>query len=410
MTSVAAALHELRSTATAEGPFGLYEHVRQHGPVARKDDRTWVVTGFQECNEVLRSKSFGVPRLHGQSEPGLRGRGASLAAFAASMLFSNEAPHDRMRSVVSFCFTPVQVELLTETIERVADSLLEEMAADLRAGVPVDLVDRFAARLPMAVVAAMMGFDREDEQWFRQVATQIAIATDGVADAADLAVADQAMSSLTDYFEGVLAADQADPGGALLTVMREAFEAGTLERRELLGNLMLLLTAGFETTSFLISASVLQAVQDGLGAALAADPALLDGFVGEALRFHPPVHLTTRECLQDTTAFGATLHRGDRLVLLLAAANRDPRRFDRPSVFDPARDAVSISFGAGKHFCLGASLARLECRVAVRTLFDRYPDLQLSEVPRWRRRLVVRGLEDLPVELCHTRQAATLAG
>lgn len=404
MNEVKTALHRLNSSAGTLDPYPIYEEIRGLGSVARRDDSTLVISGFHECSRALRNTALAVPDapMYDATRPGWRER-PSLMAFLNSMLFSNDENHDRMRAVVRFAFTPPKIEELRSTIQQMADDLLEEISRALVAGEEVDLIEQFAARLPMAVVTSMMGFDRDDEQWFRQIATELAVATDGAARPADLTVADDAMRDLRDYFETTLGPPGQDaPGGpnSLLSVMKRAHDSPspTLNDLELGGNLMLLLTAGFETTSFLIGLAALHAMEGGYQQRLGQDSEFATTFVEEALRFYPPVHITTRVALQDLEIEGHKLRAGSRVILLLAAANRDPEQFSRPLEFEPTRDPRPLSFGAGKHFCLGAPLARVEAHVALQTLFRRFPTLEPGR-PTARNRVVVRGLDTLPALL-----------
>ncbi|MCE7079493.1 cytochrome P450 [Streptomyces sp. ST2-7A] len=397
----------LTALATPEGrrdPYPLYEVLRGHGDPARSGPGRLVVTGYRTCSLALRDNTLLVPdsTAYDETRPGWR-RHSSLRGFTDSMLFSNPPDHGRLRALVGFAFTPPRVGELRSVIEGMADRLLDRLAGPAARGEPVDLVEEFAARLPMAVISTMLGFPERDERWFRETAAAVAVSTDGMPDETAMARADSAMDALTAYFGKVTGERREQPGGDLVTHLTRVRDATPqrLSEAELMGNLMVLLTAGFETTSFLIAHGVLLALAHPDHARrLRTDPDFAPGFVEEALRMEPPVHLTSRLASADTELDGTALPRGTRLTLVLAAANRDPERFIDPHRFVPDRPGnQSLSFGAGGHFCLGAPLARLEAAIALPRLLRRFPSMRTAGAPVHRDRRVVRGLARMPLYL-----------
>ncbi|MET9370678.1 cytochrome P450 [Streptomyces griseoflavus] len=388
-----------------QDPYPLYEAIRAHGDLARRGPGRLVVTGYDACARALRD-----PRLHVQDRtaydaayPAWRSH-SSLRAFTSSMLYSNGPDHSRLRSLAGFAFTPPRVRDLAQVVEDMADRLLDRMARLAAAGEPVDVIAEFASRLPVAVIGAVLGFPEEDQVWFRETASAIAVATDGFSDPSALHRADAAMDDLARYF-GVLVDDRRRrPADDLLTTLTAAHdgEPRRLSHEELMGTLMVLLTAGFETTSFLIGHGVMIALDHAPYARrLREEPDFADAYVEEILRYEPPVHVTSRFAADDTELLGTAVPRGTRLTLIMAAANRDPLRFTAPDRFDPARGGSPgpLSFGAGPHYCLGAPLARLEARIALPRLLRRFPRLAASAPPVYRDRWVVRGLDTYPLVL-----------
>ncbi|MEU2282414.1 cytochrome P450 [Streptomyces sp. NPDC013178] len=387
-----------------QDPYPLYEAIRAHGDLAWRGRGRLVVTGYDECARALRDT-----RLHVQDRaaydaayPAWRSH-SSLRAFTSSMLYSNGADHTRLRSLAGFAFTPPRVRELTAAVEDMADRLLDRMAALGADGTPVDVIAEFASRLPVAVVSAVLGFPEEDQVWFRDMASAIAVSTDGFSDPAALHRADAAMDALAGYFDDLVERRRRRPAEDLVTALAEVHrgEPGRLSHEELMGNLMVLLTAGFETTSFLIGHGVMLALDHAPYARRLRDDAdFADAYVEEILRYEPPVHVTSRWAADDTDLLGAAVPRGTRLTLVLAAANRDPRRFTAPDRFVPGRRAPQpLSFGAGPHYCLGAPLARLEARIALPRLLRRFPDLSATGRPVYRDRWVVRGLDTYSLTL-----------
>ncbi|MGR6975146.1 cytochrome P450 [Streptomyces cynarae] len=391
--------------ATARGrqdPYPLYEAVRTHGQATWFGPGKLVVVGYEECDRALRDT-----RLHVQdaarydaSAPGWRDH-SSLRAFTSSMLYSNPPDHSRLRAVAGFAFTPPRIRRLRSVIEEMTERLLDRMAGLGSTGSAVDLIAEFASRLPVAVISAMLGFPEQDQVWFRDMASAIAVSTDGFRDVAALERADRAMDEMTAYFADLVGRRRREPRDDLVThlVRTHDDDPHRLGHDELMGTLMVLLTAGFETTSFLIGHGALLALQrPALAERLRAEPDFVTGYVEEILRFEPPVHVTSRWAAADTELPGTAVPAGTRLTLILAAANRDARRFADPDQFDPdRRDNRPLSFGAGGHFCLGAPLARLEAQIALPRLFTRFPRLAVTEPPVYRDRWVVRGLDTFPV-------------
>ncbi|GGS57761.1 MULTISPECIES: cytochrome P450 [Actinokineospora] len=398
-------LAAFRALGTEEGrqdPYPLYEAIRAHGDLVPVKPGTFVAVGYRECARILRD-----PRLQVQDGtafdriyPDWRAH-SSVRAFTDSMLYSNPPVHGRQRGTVNTEFTPQQVARLRPVIVETVAGLLDRVDDLGAGGSAVDLMDEFATRLPIAVVSAMLGFDEDRVTWFRDLATAIAVATDGFGDADALATADAAMDELAEHFEGLIARKRGCPAGDIVSSLVGLHDADSarLSHQELIGNMMLLLTAGFETTAFLTGDGALMAIANpGYAARLRTDDAFTERYVEEVLRVEPPVHVTSRWATEDLVMFGTRIPAGARVVVVLAAGNRDPRRYPDPGRFDPSRvRSQPLSFGGGIHFCLGAALARLEARIALPMLFRRFPGIALAGTATYRDRWVIRGLRTLPV-------------
>lgn len=400
-------LEALEALGTPEGrqdPYPFYEAIRAHGDLVPVKKGRLIAVGYAECDRALRE-----PKLHVQDGksydiiyPEWR-RHSSIRGFTSSMLYNNPPAHGRLRGTVSFAFTPPRVQELRSVIETMADSLLDRMADLGSDGSSVDIIAEFASRLPIAVISGMLGFPSEDQVWFRDMASTVAVSTDGFTDPAALVAADAAMDELSAYFEALLAERRRNPADDLVTMLARVHddEGDRLSHDELMGNMMVLLTAGFETTSFLIGHGVMLALEhNDYARRLRTEPPFSVGYVEEILRFEPPVHVTSRWASADVALHGQPVPAGTKLILILAAGNRDPRRFGEPNVFDPDRsDSQPLSFGAGSHFCLGAPLARLEAQIALPRLLQRFPNLYATEKPVYRDRWVVRGLDTFPIAI-----------
>jgi cytochrome P450 hydroxylase len=398
------ALAALGTRAGRQNPYPFYEAIRAHGNLVWAKKGRLVAVGYAECDRALREAKLLVQDGHSYDViyPGWRAH-SSIRGFTSSMLYSNPPDHGRLRGLVSAAFTPRKVAELRQVIEDMTDRLLDRMAglgADSRA---VDLIGEFASRLPIAVISELMGFPADDLVWFREMASAVAVSTDGFTDPAALVQADAAMDELSGYFGELLEHRRRRPADDIVTALARIHDSGggRLNLDELMGTMMVLLTAGFETTSFLIGHGVMLALEEpSLADRLRADPEFVTGYVEEILRYEPPVHVTSRWASADLELPGMTVPAGTKVILVLAAGNRDPRRYPEPNRFDPKRQGSQpLSFGAGGHFCLGAPLARLEARIALPRLLDRFGGLTAAGTPVYRDRWVVRGLDTFPVFL-----------
>jgi cytochrome P450 len=403
-----AAFEALGTTEGRQDPYPYYEAIRAHGNLVELKKGSFIAVGYDECARALREPKLQVQdgTAFDKVYPEWKAH-SSVCAFTNSMLYSNPPKHGRQRKLVNGDFTPQQVLALRPVIEDMTTRLLDRMADLGAGGSTVDIMDEFASRLPIAVVSAMLGFDEDRQVWFRDVASAIAVSTDGFANPDALATADGAMDQLTEHFLELIDRRRRSPALDIVSSLINVHDAepARLSHDELIGNMMLLLTAGFETTAFAIGGGALLALTEpDYARRLRTDPLFAAGYVEEILRFEPPVHVTSRWATEDFRLLGHNIAAGNRVVLVLAAGNRDPRRYPDPNRFDPTRpNSQPLSFGAGIHFCLGAALARLEASIALPMLVQRFPALALSAPATYRDRWVIRGLRTLPIT---TNQAA----
>jgi cytochrome P450 len=334
---------------------------------------------------------------------------AGASAFERpSMAVTNGPEHARYRRVAMKAFTARAIAGLEAHVETIAAELLDGMTARHADGSPADVVAEFAEILPVLVIAEVLGVPTAMRPTFRDWATAIVSAADIGVDYATVRGSERAMVELSAWMLGHLHGLRAQPGDNLFSRMVAAADeearAGepALDERGLIANGMLLLLAGFETTVNLIGNAVelLLTHRDQL-AGLQADPAGWPNAVEEVLRFAPPVLNVFRYRARETELAGVRLKRGKYLVVLIGGANRDPAVFENPHTFDVHRANAreNVSFGGGGHFCVGAALARLEGAVALRLLFERFPDLAAAGAPTRRPTRLINGLAALPVRL-----------
>jgi cytochrome P450 len=388
-------------------PYPHYSALHELGEAVEAPGAV-VVAGYDAVNMVLRDPLFTVADQadFDREIAGWREH-PSLADFMLSILNTSSPDHARMRGVMARAFTPRRVAALEPAIAGLTDALLEDMAARGAAGEPVEFMHDFAFLLPVTVICELLGIPAADRERFRPLARDLA-ATLEPADLSVLADADAAAITVREYFTELCAQRRARPRDDLVSVLVEVSDADSaqLSGDELLANLMLLLVAGFETTTNLLG-NGLRIVLDEpwVKRELAGGGLPVGQFVAEVLRYDSPVQLTSRRPAAAAQVGGVTAAPGVEVVTLLGAANRDPRRFGAPNRFHPARygpagpDSPPVSFGAGAHFCLGAALARLEGAVAFPRLLARFPALAPAGHPVRRPGLVLRGYETLPVRV-----------
>jgi cytochrome P450 len=378
-------------------PYPVYAELRARGPVHRviipEGHEAWLVVGYEAGRAILNDARLS--KVWSNAAPEL---GVETVASGLSMLSTDPPVHSRLRKLVSREFTPRRVDAMVPRVRALADGLLDTMARQ-----PAhhgDLVETLAFPLPISVICELLGVPFLDRDQFR-VWSNTAFSTPSAVERR------AAAKAMNDYLVGLLADKRARSGDDLMSALiHTADEDGDrLNAEELLGMAWVLLVAGHETTVNLISNGVLALLTHPEQlAALRADPdGLMDGAVEEILRYDGPVETPTYRFSTAPVEVGGTVIPGDgRLVLVaLADADRDPARCPDPDRFDIRRDARGhLAFGHGIHYCLGAPLARLEARIALRGLLDRFPNLALDidpgEIP-WRGGLLIRGPERLPV-------------
>ncbi|MEV0204037.1 cytochrome P450 [Streptomyces sp. NPDC050788] len=375
-------------------PHPVYARLRERGPVHRvrlpepdQHHETWLVVGYEEARTALAD-----PRLaKDASKIGMLFLDEEL--IGKYLLGTDPPQHTRLRALVSRAFTMRRVEELRPRIEEITHGLLDAMLPHGRA----DLVESFAYPLPITVICELLGVPEMDRTAFRAMSTE-AVAPTSAESEHDAFV--RLAAYLTELIEDKRCAG---PSGDLLSeLIRTTAEDGDrLSVNELRGMAFVLLIAGHETTVNLISSGVLALLThpDQL-AALRADPSLVDGAVEEALRYEGPVENATFRFAAEPLEIGGTkIDRGDAVMIGLTAADRDTRRYADPDRFDVRRDTRGhLAFGHGVHYCLGAPLARLEARTAIRALLERAPGLALDGPPGdWLPGMLMRGVRSLPV-------------
>ena len=385
------------SRQTAQDPYPVYAALRERDPVHRSAlMNAWMFARHADIDTILRDhRRFSNDPRKGTLSP--RQRAGLPADEELTMLFLDPPDHKRLRALVNKAFTPKTVNALEPHIRSLLGSLLDDI--DDPSG--FDLMQAVAQPLPVIVIAEMLGVPPEDRAQFKVWSDQRARTLEPSIDARERALADDANRALNDYFRPIIEERRAAPKDDIVSALAQAEEEGDrLTELEMLNMLRLLLIAGNETTTNLIGNGVLALLRhpDQLQR-LRDDPTLIPSAVDELLRFDSPVQTDFRRALEDCEVNGFRLKKRDNIVLLLGAANRDPDVFEEPDQLDVGRgDRSHLSFGRGIHHCIGAPLARLEGRVVLEMLLERFSQIRLrGEQPQFRNSIVLRGLESLPV-------------
>jgi vitamin D3 1,25-hydroxylase len=380
-------------------PYGTLSRLREIAPVREVDlpdgGSTWLLTRYADVRAA-----FVDPRLakdfRSTMPPEQRPAEPLIPGPAGHMLLLNDPPvHTRLRKLVVSTFTVRRIAALRPAIEQIATTLLDraEQAGE------IDLVNDYAVPLPMQVICELLGVPLDDRDAFALWSRTM------IDDTSTQPEKHQAQASLTGYLSELVAAKRDAPDEALLSALIRASEDGdALSHDEIVAMGMILLIAGHETTSNLIVNSVHAILRDDAlrERVLGADS--LAPVVEEFLRWTSPVaNAPVRFATEDIEMDGVTIPRGALVTLSVAAANRDPQRFDAPELYDTDRDLTGhVAFGHGIHFCLGASLARLEGEIALTALFGRFPHLApavpLEEIV-YRHSMLIHALAALPVRL-----------
>ncbi|MCE3029601.1 cytochrome P450 [Streptomyces sp. CMSTAAHL-2] len=384
-----------------QDPYPLYEQMRAHGPVVDVGGAHLFVTGHAECARALREPDLLSTDAAVQDArlPGWREH-ASWSWLTKNMLFSNDPAHERYRRFFSSAFSARSVKAWRPLVERRAACAVERVARLAAGGEVVDLVAEFSFPMAAGVIGELLGIPDEDHDAFRADVGDITLTLEPIRDMGQLTAGDAAMERLAVYFHDLVARRRAHPTTDLTSSFTAARDTGgELSETELVANLMLLLVAATEAPQDLLSNMVRLALTHPAQAErLRTEPDFAAGFTDETLRFDPAAQILNRVASRDLDFFGVKVAQGVPLTLLIAAGNRDPRRFTNPDVFDPARrDNSPLTFSGGAHFCLGAALARMSAETAVPLLLRRLPGLRLAGEATFRDQIVQRGHGRLPV-------------
>ncbi|MEU3313216.1 cytochrome P450 [Streptomyces sp. NPDC006687] len=398
----------------ATDPYPAYAWLREHAPVHRatlpSGVEAWLVTRYADARQALADQRLSKNPAHHAEPAHAKGKtgipGERKAELMTHLLNIDPPDHTRLRRLVSKAFTPRRVAEFTPRVQELTDHLIDkivEKAGTAEKG-EADLIHEFAFPLPIYAICEMLGVPREDQDDFRDWAGMMIRHGGGPRGGVARSV-----KRMRTYLGELIHRKRDDLGNDLISDLIRASDHGDhLTEAEATAMAFILLFAGFETTVNLIGNGVHSLfmnpgqrvrLQDSLAA---GETALLETGIEELLRYDGPVELATwRFATRPLTLGGQEIAVGDPVLVVLAAADRDPARFTDPDTLDLSRsDNQHLGYGHGIHYCLGAPLARLEGQTALATLLKRLPDLELAVPPadlRWRGGLIMRGLRTLPV-------------
>lgn len=395
-------------------PVGFIEELRAQGPLVRCRG-LYMTVDHKVVNDLLRSEDFHVFALGSNLPKPLqwvadRTRSDLLHPIQPPSMLSVEPPqHTRYRKLVSSVFTPRAVAALRDRVQESANALLDDLAD---AGT-VDIVDRYCSQLPVTVIGDILGVPDDARPRILEFGELGAPSLDIGLTWTQYKSVYRGIQGFNDWLSNHLHELSRNPGDDLMSqiiVASRDAEGGPLTHQELLATAGLVLAAGFETTVNLLGNGIRMLVDNPEHLdTLAERPELWPTAVEEVLRLDSPVQLSARIATKDIDVAGTLVKRNVGVILYLAGANRDPKVFDDPHRFDIERPNAGkhVSFSGGRHFCLGAALARAEGEVGLRTFFERFPDARLAGGGSRRETRVLRGWSTLPISLGKARAAVS---
>lgn len=403
----------LVSEENSADPFPYFERLVAREPVLWNErQRAWLVSGYEEVSEAFRHEGIDADRIgpYVASRVPAEDRERFQRMFdilGRWLVFLSPPDHTRLRGLVHKSFTPRRVATLQEKAEGIAVGLARDIRRRLEAGEEsVDLMADFCVPLPGQVIAEMFGVPVEDGARLKGWAEELGLFINGALGDPDrnerVAVA---MAEFEQYLLGLVEGYRREPADNILSGLVAANDKDdTLDELELIATCMLILDAGYKTIQNATANAMLTLIQAPESyARLAAEPELIKPAVEECLRYCGPGQIIVRRANRDLEIAGRRIEQGSRVYLVTGAANRDPARFEDPHEFRiDRRDNPHLMFGQGIHFCLGASLARMEMAVGINTLLRELPRLELAVPPEnlaWHRVLILHGVERLPVRL-----------
>ncbi|MFC8829574.1 cytochrome P450 [Streptomyces sp. NPDC057137] len=394
----------LRTARGQADPFPIYEELRSRGEVSPAPWGGSFATGFDVCDQVLRSRDWLEPdrAWRERQGSGTRWNAPSSQEMGNTMAALNPPDHTRVRRAAG-TFDRKAVEQIGRTVSRTTDQLLDTLAERLNDG-EADFAALVGEELPVATIGDWLGIPAADWPRLRQLTHDQVFTQELLPSASQLAGSDVATAELRSYFMELVRERRTrlgdDPVSRWIQTW-DGLEPDRAKADEAVYFLVLfVLLAALETTSTLLTTMTLHLVERPERWALVADrPDLVPAFVEETLRYDPPTHVISRVAAQDCVLGGREMAKDEMVHLMVGAAHRDPGKHKDPDVFDPLRKPAHLAFSGGIHYCLGAPLARLEAQILLRQLIRRFPRLTLVRSPSMAPRVAFRRLLNLDVAL-----------
>ena len=393
----------MREPGFHSNPHPSFHRLRQSDPVHRSvKTGIWFLTRHADCTTHMRSPKFGRD-LRLWDDPNNQWRAENtkhdplvtelFAALQPQMFNSNPPEHSRQRRVFQHAFVPAAIREMEQVVQTTADRLISQLPdGELR------LMHQFAELFPVAVIAGLFEVPLSDIESLKAWSDAMAPLVEAGMTQAQKVTAFESHKAFYAYIEVLVAHRRKHPGNGLIDrAIAAANDDGVLTHQELINNIVTLLFAGHETATNLIGTSLVYLLRNpDQFRKLREDPSLVTSTIEEVLRYEPPVNANARVAIEDVEMGGKTIAAGSLCFAMIASANRDPEVFARPDDFDITRDPnPHLSFGAGIHRCIGVSLGRLEGCIALAGLLRRYSHIELVEEPVWKKRVTIRGVNEL---------------
>lgn len=423
MASIGARRGDLQARLVADpkvsaDPVPFYDELRPLGPLV-KSRVSYLAVGHVLAHELLRSEDFRVLMLGSNLPKPIRwleqrARDEVLHPLFPPSLLAVEPPdHTRYRKAVSAVFTSRAVAAMRDRVEQTAIGLLDQLAQDAGQTGIVDIVDRYCSQLPVAIISDILGVPEPDRGRVLEFGEAAAPSLDAGLTWRQYCKVQDGLAGFNVWLADHLERLRRNPGGNLMSQLMQAAESGSaetyLDQNEICAIAGLVLAAGFETTVNLLGNGIRMLLDAPKNLdTLRQRPELWPNAVEEILRLESPVQLTARLAANDVEVAGTQITRGEMVLVYLAAANRDPAVFPNPHHFDIERPNAGkhLAFSGGRHFCLGAALARTEGEVGLRAFFERFPEVRPAGTGIRRDTRVLRGWSTLPVTLGPARSMA----
>ena len=401
-----AQITEMLSGHAVADPYSHFACLREAAPLYR-DERlgAWLVLRYDDVRAAFRDSHLSADRVSPYFERrraygAVECERATFDVLTRWIVFTDPPRHTRLRKLVDYAFRPRAVERMRGWIASLVDELVDELGTERE----FDFIERFASPLPVRVICDLFGVFHESRgdltRWSEDILTLV---FGGMHSADRHERAERSLREFSEFLRGVIAERRARPGEDLISDLVAAEERGdVLEEEEIVATCVLLLFAGHETTRNLL-ASGLKAILEhsSAQATLASDPSRMPDAVEEILRFDGPTKAMWRQVVEPVQYGGQRIEPGERVLLVQASANRDPRRFEDAETFDIARTSNRhVGFGYSIHYCLGAAIARLEGALGLGAFLERFPHASLAaDTFEWDPLILSRSLKRLPVRL-----------
>ncbi|MGA3201376.1 MAG: cytochrome P450 [Bryobacteraceae bacterium] len=410
MMDASLSLYQLLDPAVLADPYPLYRRLREQDPVHWDPFlHAWIATRYQDVITVLHRFSADRIRTPEQlSSMGCDGLNPIARVMLKQLLFMDAPSHTRLRGLAAAAFSPRRVELMRVHIHEIAERLMDKILSKERG--ELDVIRDFAEPFPATVTAEMLGVPTADSMQLKDWSADFAEMLGNLQHNADRAPRLlHSLEEMTLYFRAAIREKEKRPSeGLIYSLMTAEVDGGRLSEEEVVANSILTMIGGQETTTNLIGNGLLMLLEHPEQMSrLLADSSLIPSAVEELLRYQSPVQHTARIATEDTLLGEKQILKGQSVIALLAAGNRDPERFPDPDRLDVSRpDNRHLAFGWSAHFCFGATLARMEGQIAFSALLRRLPRMRLTDAPlQWRGNLGLRGLTALPVRFGVTAKA-----